>query len=165
MTVVILYHAFRHYQWYNTKPDFFNKIVFITGASSGIGEELAKAMIKLRAKKVIIAARRLNELERVKSECEFKKIEQDGQSYQQTMDVVQLDLGDPDACLKFAEGFSKSNHVDILVNNGGMSQRDEFVNSDFCIAQRLMNVNTLSTIALTKGFLPQLIKLKDKGGA
>ena len=81
------------------------------------------------------------------------------------MEVVQLDLGDPDACLKFAEGFSKSNHVDILVNNGGISQRDEFVNSDFCIATRLMNVNTLSTIALTKGFLPQLIELKDKGGA
>ena len=86
-------------------------------------------------------------------------------SYQQTMEVVQLDLGDPDACLKFTEGFSKSNHVDILVNNGGISQRDEFVNSDFCIATRLMNVNTLSTIALTKGFLPQLIELKDKGGA
>jgi len=39
-------------------------------------------MVKLRAKKVIIAARRLNELERVKSECVFKKLEQDGISYQ-----------------------------------------------------------------------------------
>ena len=71
VVIAVLYQAFKHFQYYTAKPDFFNKVVFITGASSGIGEELAKTMVKMRAKKVIIAARRVNELERVKSECKF----------------------------------------------------------------------------------------------
>ena len=55
------------------KPTFEGKVVFITGASSGIGEGLAKKFVKLNAKTVIIAARRVAELERVKSECEIKQ--------------------------------------------------------------------------------------------
>lgn len=45
-----------------------------------------------------------------------------------------------------------------MVNNAGLSQRDEFVNCDFGIAGRLMDVNCLSPIALIKGFLPKFIK-------
>ena len=70
LIAIVAVVAYRYYDWYYLiKPDFFNKTIFITGASSGIGEELAKQLVVLRAKKVIIAARRLNELERVKSEC------------------------------------------------------------------------------------------------
>jgi len=49
--------------------DFTGKRVFISGGSSGIGEQLAKRMIELGAAKVFIAARRQNELDRVKSEA------------------------------------------------------------------------------------------------
>ena len=51
------------------KPDFSGKTVFISGGSSGIAEEMAKKFVKLGAEKVIIAARRKNELERVQKEC------------------------------------------------------------------------------------------------
>ena len=70
------------------------------------------------------------------------------------MKVVQLDLSDPEYCLKWAQEFAQNNHVDIIVNNGGISQRDVFINSDFEIAKRLMNVNCLSPIAIIKGFMP-----------
>jgi NADP-dependent 3-hydroxy acid dehydrogenase YdfG len=48
--------------------DFSGKVVFISGGSSGIGEELCHKMIQFGAKKVIIAARTMSELERVKSQ-------------------------------------------------------------------------------------------------
>ena len=67
------------------KPDVKGKIAFISGGSSGIGEEMAKQMIRLGAKKVIIAARRLNELERVKKETH----------YPEKVQVFQLDLSNP----------------------------------------------------------------------
>ena len=69
----------------------------------------------------------------------------------QEIEIAQLDLSDPEACLKFAENFGS---IDILVNNGGISQRDQFINSDFKICQQLMNINCMSPIALIKGFLP-----------
>jgi NADP-dependent 3-hydroxy acid dehydrogenase YdfG len=62
--------AYRHFKWHYSSPSEFNdKTILITGASSGIGEELTKQMCRLGAKKIIIAARRIDELERVKKEC------------------------------------------------------------------------------------------------
>ena len=74
MVFFILYHLVKKIHWdFMVKPTFEGKVVFITGASSGIGEELAKKFVKLNAKTVIIAARRVAELERVKSECQIKQ--------------------------------------------------------------------------------------------
>ena len=52
------------------RPDFTGRTVFISGGSSGIGEALAKQIVKLGPKRVIIAARRESELERVIKECQ-----------------------------------------------------------------------------------------------
>ena len=131
------------------KPDFTGKSIFITGASSGIGEQLAKRFVEANAKKVFILARRIPELERVKKECE--EIRRDCE-----VECIQIDLAEPEKCLEFAKTFGQ--RVDILVNNGGISQRDEFINCDFSIAEKLMNVNCLSPIALIKGFLPRFVK-------
>lgn len=58
---------FYEFKWRNTRLDFTGKVVFISGGSSGIGEQLAKDFVALGAKQVIIAARRVNELKRVQS--------------------------------------------------------------------------------------------------
>ena len=65
----VVYHLFQNFKWKGIKPSFEGKTVLITGASSGIGEELAKQFVKLRASKVILASRRISELQRVKDEC------------------------------------------------------------------------------------------------
>jgi NADP-dependent 3-hydroxy acid dehydrogenase YdfG len=66
--IIALACIYRKIIWDKCKPNFNGKIVFITGGSSGIGEQLCKTVIALGAEKVIIAARRLDELERVKNE-------------------------------------------------------------------------------------------------
>ena len=103
-------------------------------------------MSALGPKKIYIAARRITELERVKGLC----------STACEIEVIQLDLSDPDKCLEFAETFK--DNIDILVNNGGLSNREQFVDCKLLIAKHLMNVNCLSPIALIKGFLPRLIE-------
>ena len=133
------------------KPDYTDKTIFISGGSSGIGEEMAKQMVILGAKKVIIAARRLNELERVKKETR----------HPDRVQVFQLDLNDPQDCLKKAKDLFAKEKIDILVNNGGISQRDCFEDLDFTVCERMMNVNCTSHIAVTKAVLPGMMARKS----
>lgn len=74
------------------KPDFTGKTILVTGGSSGIGESLTKQFSLMGAKRIIIAARRLNELERVKSECSRPEI----------VETWQIDLSKPQECLEAA---------------------------------------------------------------
>ncbi|CDW76091.1 short-chain dehydrogenase [Stylonychia lemnae] len=133
------------------KLDFSGKIVLITGGSSGIGEELAKRFVELNAEKVIITARRLNELERVKSECKDPS----------KVIVMEMDLSKPEQCLQQIKDMKLVDRVDILVNNGGLSMRDEFKNIEFKTCTNLMNVNCMSSIALINGLLPKMISQKS----
>ena len=57
-----------------------------------------------------------------------------------------LDLSDPEKCLEITKGLS----VDIVINNGGISQREEFIDTDFKVAKYMMNVNCLGPIAIIK---------------
>ena len=70
-------------------------------------------------------------------------------------------MSEPRKVLEFAEGYKDD--VDILINNAGISQRDEFVNVSMDVVNSLINVNTLSPIALTKGLLPMMIA-RNAGG-
>jgi NADP-dependent 3-hydroxy acid dehydrogenase YdfG len=94
-------------QWF-TRPRFMDKTVWITGASSGIGEQLALAFSRAGAN-VILSARSEARLQEVKAACMGNAT------------VVTLDLSDPARVLEMASKFCKSTKVDILVNNGGIS--------------------------------------------
>jgi NADP-dependent 3-hydroxy acid dehydrogenase YdfG len=76
VALFLAYQIYRSIKWQLITPDFSGKTVFITGASSGIGEELAKQVVRYKAKRVILAARRLDELERVKKECNASQNQQ-----------------------------------------------------------------------------------------
>jgi short-subunit dehydrogenase len=152
LLAIAAYNVYRHfYQWLRCKPEFRGKVVLVTGGSSGIGEQLAKRFVELGAAKVIIAARTLRELERVKSECADPS----------RVQVLQLDLSKPEEVLKTATEALKGVRVDILVNNGGLSMREEFCNMEFSTCQYMMNTNCMSHIALVKALLPQMIAGKQ----
>lgn len=123
------------------------KVVWITGASSGIGEALAYIYNKTNHK-IIISARNNRALEKVKNNCKLPE----------NCAVLALDIS------KFTEITEKVNqaiaifgHIDVLINNAGISQRSLIVETNFEVYQKLMDVNYLGTVAITKHVLPYFI--------
>lgn len=124
-----------------------HKVVWITGASSGIGEALVYAFNAMGAR-LIISARNRDELFRVKANCKD----------QINVHVLSLDLADGAALPGKAEDALRIyGNIDILVNSGGISQRSLALATDLSTEQRLMAVNFWGTVILSKAVLPQML--------
>lgn len=127
-----------------------NKVIWITGASSGIGEELAKQYAQ-RGDQLILSARRINELERVKAIC----------SNPENIAIVPLDLAAFDTLpKKVEEAKACFGRIDLLINNGGVSQRSLITETKFEVYKQLIDINYLGTVALTKALLPYFVAQK-----
>lgn len=127
---------------------FKNKVVWITGASSGIGKGLALALSNLDCK-LIISSRNEQKLNEVKQQC--KNVD--------NVVVVPFDLANIGRIPKVVE--KTINHygkVDVLINNGGISQRSLIIDTDISVDKKLMEVDYLGTVALSKALLPHFIK-------
>jgi len=122
------------------------RTVFITGASSGIGEALAIGWSR-RGARVILAARNVAELERVRSLCANPELHL----------VKALDLRDGDAINRVAsEVLRDVGAIDVLVHSGGVSQRSFAAETDLSVDRSIMELNYFGTIALTKAILPSM---------
>lgn len=131
---------------------FKNKIVWITGASSGIGEALALELARLDAV-LVLSARRVEELERV--------AQRTGLSAERLM-ILPLDVTDfGKAPAKAAEIVARFGRIDIMVHNAGVSQRSFVRDTDFEVYRRLMDVDFFSTVALTQAVLPFMTQQKS----
>ncbi len=124
--------------------EYKNKVVWVTGASSGIGEALVYQLDKLGAK-LVISARRLQELERVKSNCK-------GQVLVLTLDLLKIDELEQ----KVNEVIKHYGSIEVLINNGGISQRSLASETPLEIDRKIMEVNYFGNIALAKAVLPQM---------
>ena len=120
-------------------------MIWITGASSGIGEALCYKFSELGAK-LIITSRRLNELERVKNNCKNPE----------NVEIFPLDMSNLDVLEVSANEYFKQNpekKIDILINNAGLSMRASCLEHSFEKDKYIMTVNFLSVVALTKVLL------------
>lgn len=130
-----------------------NKVIWLTGASSGIGEALAYALASKGAR-LVLSARRKEELERVKGNC--------SQEAQASIRVLPLDLSQSDTLkLSTEAAIQIFGHIDILINNGGISQRGFAAQTQLDVDRRIMEVNYFGTIALTKHLLPHFVSRKQ----
>ncbi|MGK0253478.1 MAG: dehydrogenase/reductase SDR family protein 7B [Mariniflexile sp.] len=131
--------------------NFKNKIVWITGASSGIGKHLAIELSNQNAK-LILSSRNKEALEQVKLLCK----------YPTDVQLLPIDLEDYNNFEpKVKQAISCFGRIDILVNNGGVSQRALAQDTDIAVDKRIMDINYLGTVALTKTLLPHFIKNKS----
>lgn len=127
------------------KEYFHNKVVWITGASSGIGEALAEALAGLGAR-LVLSARRKEELERVKAGLSGEPA-----NYL----VLPLDLEQPETfpglVNRVLESFGR---IDVVIHSGGISQRASVKEASLAIDRKVMEVNFFGTVGLTKAILP-----------
>ena len=131
---------------------FQNKVIWVTGASSGIGEALAKALAAEGAK-LILSSRRKEELDRVKNS--IKSLDSD-------ILVLPLDLQDTSNVNELTKQvIDKFGRIDMLFNCGGISQRSFVKDTSIEIDRKIMEVNFFGTAALTKSVLPYMLQQKN----
>jgi len=130
---------------------FRDKIIWITGASSGIGEAVALAMIDEGAV-VIASAPFLEELEIVKNKS----------SHPESFHCVPLDLLQSETLEPLAKRvIEQFGRIDILINNAGVSQRALAVDTPINVDRKIMEINYFGSVILTKAVLPKMI---EQGG-
>ena len=130
---------------------FENKVIWITGASSGIGEELARQFASNGAI-LILSARNLQKLEEIKESLA---------NHSKHL-VLPLDLEKSDEFEMMAQDvFNRFGQIDILVNNGGISQRANAFETSMDVNRKIMEVDFFGNIALTKAVLPFMQKQKS----
>ncbi len=128
--------------------DLAGKTIWITGASSGIGEALAYELAA-RGARLVLSARRADELERVRAAC----------ARPDEHHVVPLDLANPAALEAAArEVLARSGPPDVMVHNGGVSQRSRAEDTDMAVVRRLLEVDFFGTVALTLHLLPAMLE-------
>jgi short-subunit dehydrogenase len=129
-----------------------DKVIWITGASSGIGEALVYAL-SAKGARLILSSRRKEELERVKGNCPSVA--------QPRIRILPLDLEKSDTLQISTEAAVQIfGQVDILINNGGITQRSHVAEASMAVYRRLMEVNFFGPVALTKFLLPHFLKRK-----
>ena len=133
--------------------NYKDKVIWITGASSGIGEALALQFAKQEAR-LILSARREEELKRVGALTKLPDLD---------LLILPFDLSDTSkATALAAQVMNKFGRIDVLINNGGQSQRAEALETDEMTERKLLEVNYFSAVNISKAVLPYMIR--QKGG-
>ncbi len=123
-----------------------NMKALVTGASSGIGKDIAIRLSSI-GYDVILASRRKEELKKVSSLCTGKT------------EIYQVDLSNKDECVKM---FNKYKNIDILVNNAGYGMFGNFYDTDLEKELNMIDVNIKAVHILTKLYLKEMMK-NNKG--
>ena len=129
-------------------------IALVTGASSGIGRDIARELAK-RNYNLIIVARNEEELKKLKNELENK--------YNISVDVRVLDLIDREGCKKlYKDVKGKYEFIDVLINNAGFGTCGEFTNTNLEKEIGIIDTNISALHILTKLFLKDMLE-RDQG--
>ena len=123
------------------------EVIWITGASSGIGEALAH-LFDRRGARLVLSSRREDELRRVRDRC----------AHPERHLVLPLDLGEPESLeAAAARALEHFGQVDVMVHNGGLSQRSRAEETALAVDRRIMEVDYFGAVALTKALLPSML--------
>jgi len=131
---------------------FKNKVVIITGASSGIGKALAEELAK-RGANVVLGARQYVTLCEITAELETK--------FNIKALAIPCDVSKEEDCKSLiSQTITTFGKIDILINNAGLSMRALFNDVDLSVLKNLMDVNFWGTVYCTKYAMPEILKSK-----
>lgn len=138
------------------RPPIDNGTILITGASSGIGKELAR-QFALRARALILVARRVQLLEQLSTE--LQSLRKELKVHIEACDLN--NLSSIESMLNSA--IQKAGPIDILVNNAGFGDPSLFENADSQRIEGMIRVNVIAPTFLTRRLLPKMIERKSGG--
>lgn len=128
------------------------KVIWITGATSGIGLALVNEFSKFKNIKLVLSARKMESLEQVilKNKIQCPHI------------LLPLDLEHPENFNTLAQKVIETfGTIDILINNAGISQRSFAKDTDLEVDKRIIAIDYIGVVALSKAVLPYFIKNKS----
>ena len=128
-----------------------DKVIIITGATSGIGQACAEVFGKEGAK-IIFTGRNKERMDKVRSSLSSLGIDHSGYI---------MDVSDENENKRLIEEtIEKYGRLDVLINNAGISMRALFDESDLDIFKKVMDINFYGTVYATKYALPHILKSK-----
>lgn len=131
---------------------FKNKVVWITGASSGIGQALANEFAQQGAR-LILSGRQEAALSNVSHDCQKAGLPL------ANIKLLSFDVTDEAALPKMVEqAYGYWGSIDMLINNAGISQRSLVLDTEMETYRKLFEVDVFAQIALTKAVLPHMIE-------
>lgn len=126
-----------------------NKTIWITGASSGIGEASAYQFAKKKASLILTATR----------EDKLKEVQQKCISLGAQCKVLPYDLSDLEKIDELTDkAISAFGNIDIAFLNAGISQRSKTLDTSFTVDEKIMAVNFFAPVKITKHLLPRMIE-------
>jgi short-subunit dehydrogenase len=145
-----------------TQHEFYQQNILLTGASGGLGRSLALQLAHCGPKTLILSARNMVDLQAVAAECQAFAPDT-------VIHVIPGDLADPASVQELAQqalakcrgsdsDTEADNTIDVLINNGGVSSRSRFVDTDSSVDERCLQVNFLAGAALAKAVVPGMLK-------
>ncbi|NWR53319.1 DRS7B reductase, partial [Regulus satrapa] len=153
-----LFGLFRLLQWMRMRAHLQGAVVLVTGATSGLGRECAKAF-HAAGSKLVLCGRDSEKLKELAQELRAVKNHRKNTHEPHT---VVFDLSDTKSVVSAAEEILKAlGHVDILINNAGISFRGTIVDTRLDVDKKVMETNYFGPIALTKALLPSMIKRRQ----
>ncbi|NWI10864.1 DRS7B reductase, partial [Crypturellus soui] len=153
-----IFTLFRLLQWMRMRAYLREAVVVITGATSGLGKECAKAF-HAAGSRLVLCGRNVEKLQEVVQELSAMTNHRKNMHKPHT---VVFDLSDTRRVLNAAEEILKFvGHVDILINNAGISYRGTVVDTGLDVDKKLMETNYFGPVALTKALLPSMIKRRQ----
>ena len=129
------------------KVDLKDKVIWITGASSGIGASLAIQLNQLGAK-VIASARRTDKLIELKNNCSNPK----------DLMILPLDITDPISIENAITKVKQLDPLDLVIHNAGIAQKGLVIENQMEIDRKIMETNYFGTVAFTKSIMPLFLK-------
>ena len=166
----------------STVNEFQHRNVLITGASSGLGRSIALLLAtRCQCNIIILSARSIATLQAVQKECydaiqnSMSSSSSSSSTTRQTVRIliVTADLSQPESVRELAkqtmeicqsnESPLSSKTLDVLINNGGVSSRSTFIETDIAIDQQMMQINFFAGAILAKAMIQhhQLIKKEE----
>jgi short-subunit dehydrogenase len=124
-----------------------DQVVWITGASSGIGEALALDLAR-RGARIVVSARRAERLEAMRLRCPDPA----------RVAVLPMDVADAaSASARVRDALIPFGRIDVMVHNAGITQRSRASDTTLDVDRRIMEVNYFGIVALTKALLPPMV--------